>query len=269
MTSKATGKRIQRKASLADVPLALMRINPLAQRDLNTGRVDKLVAEMDLEQLGTPTCSHRDDLFFLLDGHHRIEALKKWLGDDWETQSYPCWTYVGLSEQDEAEVFLKLNDTLTVTAFDRFTKGVAAGRSEESEIDRIVREQGLRISRQVGSGSVRAVGTLRRVYRLGPNVLDLALGMVQAAYGETGLDAHVIEGVGLLVQRYDGELDHEVAVNRLRKTTGGLHGLLNAAEGLRLKTGNPRAHCIAAAAVDIYNRGRGGRKLPSWWRAEN
>jgi len=37
---------------------------------------------------------------------------------------------------------------------------------------------------------------------------------------------------------------------------------------LRNQTGNPKGHCVAAAAVDIYNGGRGGRKLPSWWRTD-
>lgn len=36
----------------------------------------------------------------------------------------------------------------------------------------------------------------------------------------------------------------------------------------RKQTGNAKGHCVAAAAVDINNRGRGGKKLPSWWRED-
>jgi hypothetical protein len=28
------------------------------------------------------------------------------------------------------------------------------------------------------------------------------------------------------------------------------------------------AQCVAAAAVEVINRGPGGTKLPSWWKAE-
>ncbi len=49
----------------------------------------------------------------------------------------------------------------------------------------------------------------------------------------------------------------------------GVSGLTNKAETLRKQTGNPRGHCIAAAAVEIINSGRGGKKLASWWRNEN
>jgi hypothetical protein len=52
----------------------------------------------------------------------------------------------------------------------------------------------------------------------------------------------------------------------LSSAHGGVKGLLNAAENLRNMTGNPKAHCVAAAAVNIVNRGRGGKKLPDWWK---
>lgn len=272
MSRKPTGKRIEREAHLRWVPLARMRINPLAQRELNSARVDKLVSEMELEQFGNPTVNLRGDSFFIIDGQHRIEALKKWLGEgQWEDQSVQCWTYEGdqaLSETEEAEVFLKLNDTLTVATFEKFRIAVKSGRPEEMDIDRIVRAQGLRISREQHGGAIRAVATLRKVYRLGPAVLARSLGIIRDAYGDAGLEAGVIEGIGLLCSRYNGELDDAAAVDRLSKVRGGVNGLTNGSEDLRMKTGWPRAHCVAAAAVAIYNRGRGGKKLPSWARTE-
>ena len=54
-----------------------------------------------------------------------------------------------------------------------------------------------------------------------------------------------------------------------QNTNGGVHGLLGKAENLRRATGNQKGHCVAAAAVEIVNAGRGGKKLPSWWREDN
>ncbi|HEV8279964.1 MAG TPA: DUF6551 family protein, partial [Streptosporangiaceae bacterium] len=110
------GGRIERKARLRWVPLTQMRVNPLAQRDLNPARVSQLAAAFDVEQMGNPTVSHRGDWYYLVDGQHRIAALKCWLGA-WEDQQVQCWTYEGLTEATEAELFLALNDTLTVGAF--------------------------------------------------------------------------------------------------------------------------------------------------------
>lgn len=269
MTKTQGTKKLEREARLRWIPLAKMRVSALAQRELVQARVDRIDANMDLEQLGNPTVSERGGYFWIIDGQHRIEAYKQWIGEDWPGQELQCWTYSDLTEQAEAEIFLKLNDTLAVTAMAKFRVGVQAGRTVESDIDRIVRAQGLHVSTDQGEGSIRAVGTLRRVYaRSGPGVLARTLAIIRDAYGTPGLDAPVIDGIGYLCGRYNGELDTALAVQRLASVHAGVNGLLGAAEQTRQRTRAPRGHCVAAAAVDLINRGKGGKKLPSWWKEE-
>jgi hypothetical protein len=269
VSRKPNGERLERVAHLGWVPLGKVKVNPLAQRDMVNARVDKLVAEFDPEQLGNPVVNHRGDAFFVIDGQHRIAALREWLGEDWETQHVQCEVYEGLSEDEEAEVFLKRNDTLAVHAFAKFRVAVQAGRPDEVEIDRVVRQCGLRVSQEKKGGAVSAVGTLVRVFRRSdPQTLGRTLLLIRDAYGDAGLEAIVIDGLGLLCHRYNGDLDDTRLVKRLGDAHAGVNGLLNKAEILRNQTGNPKAHCVAAAAVEIYNGTRGGKKLPSWWRAE-
>lgn len=261
-----TGKRVQREARLEWVPIPDMRVSPLAQRDLNQARVDRLAADFDLEQLGTPTVNLREGHWYIIDGQHRVEALKV-IG--YEDQSVECWAYKGLSDVEEAEKFLKLNDTLAVAAFPKFKVAVQAGRPEECEIDRIVRSVGLRISLDRSQGAIHAVNTLRRVYRRGgAHCLARTLVIIREAYGDPGLEAMVLDGIGLLVHRYNGELNDERVITAMAGASGGVNGLLGKAENLRRQTGNAKAHCVAAAAVELVNRGKGGRKLPSWWRTD-
>lgn len=242
-----------------------MKVNPLAQREINQARVDRIAADFDLEQIGTPTVNFRDGWFYLIDGQHRIEAMRQ-IG--WDDQQIQCWTYDGLSQEEESEKFLKLNDILAISAFDKFRVGIQAGREIERDIDRIVRENDLVVSKDEIPGRVRAVNTLRRVYsRAGGPTLGRTLRIIRDAYGDSGLEATVIDGIGLMCQRYNGELDDGEAVRRLASLHGGVNGLLGKAETLRRQTGNQKGHCVAAAAVEIYNAGKGGRKLPSWWRA--
>jgi len=262
-------KKVERAAHLRWVPLVKMRVSTLAQRDLNQARVDHIDANMDLEQLGNPTVNERDGWFYIIDGQHRIEAYKQWVGEDWTEQQFQCWTYAGLTEEEEAETFLKLNDVLTVDAMAKFRVGVQAARPVETDIDRIVRAQGLRVSRDKIEGGIGAVGTLRRVYhRDGAQTLGRALRIIRDAYGTPGFDSGVIDGIGMLCGRYNGSLDDVKAIKQLSSAHGGVKGLTGKAETLRASTGNPRAHCVAAAAVDIINRGRGGGKLPSWWKSD-
>lgn len=259
-----TNARVQRTARLKWIPIANMKVSPVAQRDLNQARVDRLAADFDLEQLGTPTVNERDGNFYILDGQHRIEALKQIGYGDQQVQ---CWTYSDLSDAEMADRFDRLNDTLAVHAFDKFRIRVNAGRERECDIDRVVRAQGLIVSRDVLPGAISAVGTLTRVYnRAGGVVLGKALRIIRDAFGDSGLEAPVIDGIGLLCQRYNGELDEAVAVERLKKLNAGASGLLGKAEVIRKQTGNAKGHCVAAAAVEVINA-RGGKRLPSWWKS--
>lgn len=258
-----TPTKVEREARLRWVPIYKMKVSPIAQRDLNQARVDHLAANFDLEQIGTPTVNEREGWYYILDGQHRIEALKAiGYGD----QSVQCWTYQDLSDQEMADKFDRLNDVLAVHAYDKFKVRVNAGRDIESDINRIVRAQNLVVSRDGIPGAISAVGTLRRVYtRAGGPTLGRSLRIIRDAYGDAGLEAPVIDGIGYLCQRYNGQLDDDTAIDRLAKANGGVNGLLGKAEVLRKKTGNAKGQCVAAAAVDILNAGKGGRKLPSWW----
>lgn len=266
MTQSNTSPRVEREARLRWVPIPSMKVSPLAQRDLNQARVDHMAANFDVEMIGTPTVNLRDGHHYIVDGQHRVEMLKQ-IG--WGDQNVQCWVYEGLSETDEAERFLKLSDTLTIDAFAKFRVGITAGREAECDIDRIVRLQSLVVSRDDIPGAISAVGTLRRVYgRAGGKTLGRALRIVRDAYGDPGLTTHVIDGIGLLCQRYNGELDDTAAVSKLAAMHGGVNGLLNQAETLRLKTGNQKGHCVAAAAVEAINRGsKGGARLADWWKS--
>jgi hypothetical protein len=258
--------RVERLARLKWVPIEKMRVSPMAQRDLNPARVDHLAAHFDPEQIGHPVVSFRDGHYWIIDGQHRIEALKE-IG--WGDQSVQCEVYEGLAEQDEAELFLVRNDVLAVPALDKFKVGVNADREAETDINRIVLAHELVVTRDKIPGAIAAVGTLQRVYkRAGGPVLGRTLRIVRDAYGDPGLEAAVIDGIGHLCQRYNGDLNDSEAVSKLTKAHGGVNGLLGKAENIRRSTGNPKAHCVAAAAVEIINSGKGGKKLPSWWKAD-
>ena len=131
----------------------------------------------------------------------------------------------------------------------------------------LVEQVGLVISRDKLPGAISAVGTLRRVYtRSDGKTLGRALRIIRDAYGDPGLEASVIDGIGLLCERYNGDLNDDEAIAKLQHANGGVNGLLGRAEKIRQQTGDYKSHAVAAAAVEIINSGKGGKKLPSWWK---
>ena len=264
-------KQLKRDGVIKKVPLGKMHITSRhAQREkIDAKRVDYLVSRFDLDQFGMPTLSeHQDGEFYIIDGQHRIAALKRWLGNGWERQLLESYVYTGLTESQEAEKFLSLNDAKHVNCYDKFRVSVSAGRIDEVHISKIVEGARLCIS-QTKPGGISAVGTLKRIYqRSDGNTLARTLRITRDSFGDAGFQARVLDGIAHLCQRYDGVLDETVAKNRLSATRGGVNGLLNKAEVIHKQTGHAKGQCIAAAAVDIINAKRGGKKLPSWWKVQ-
>lgn len=254
-------------SKIQTVPLGKMRVSIEAQRRLRPERVDYLLSKLDIEKLGYIVVNSRGGFFYVIDGQHRVEMLKRWLGDGWENQQIECRCYFNMSEKQEADMFLALNDGLSVRAFDKFKVGVTAGQSNEIAIKKAVEGEGLTISDEKIAGAISCVGTLRRVFRRSDApTLARALRLAHESFGDPGLGSAVIDGFGYLVQRYDSLIGDKDVVERLSSMRGGVGALITRAEVLRKQTGTQLSQCIAAAIVDKLNEKR-TKKLVSWWKA--
>lgn len=253
--------RVSRASSVQWVRVADIQVSSHAQRELRTHMAEKIAAEFDPDKMGVPVVNLRDGRYWVIDGQHRVEALKIIGYDD---QLIECQVYDGLDERAEAEMFLGLNTKLTMGALDKFLVALTAQRRRELDIARAVDAQGLTVGH--GQGHIMAVGALGKVYDLaGYDRLSAALRVLRDSFGEAGMRAELIEGMGLVTHRYNGQLSEDKAIEKLSAMRGGMSGLLTKAELIRRQVGRPRAHCVAAAVVETVNAGRGGKKVPDWW----
>lgn len=261
-----TTKTTTTTRTLEWVPVADIRVSDQAQRELRPGKASKIAADFDPDRLTPPIVSRRDDgRLFVIDGQHRVEAMRL-IG--WGDQNIECFVHTGLTERGEADLFLWHNDRTAVSALDKFLVGVTANRGEELAINRIVQDAGLHVATSGGSvGGIQAVSALRKTYANGGDVLARTLRIAAGAYGDDGLHADVIEGVGLLVARHNGAMDDDRATTRLATARGGIGSLRTKANRLKAELGATRGQCVAGAATEIINAGKGGKKLPNWWAA--
>jgi len=269
MTTKTTATDIHRTAQREWVPLNKMTVAPLAQRDLKKAWVDHLVRNFNPEAVGALTVSERDGHYYIVDGQNRAAAMRV-IG--WADQRVECDVYRGLTLEQEADLFLWLNHRLNVDTLASFHIAVTAGRNVESDIDRIVQKNGLKVSREKTNGAVGAVGTLRRIYNrggpIGAELLDRTLHITYESFGDYGLSSTVIDGVAFLCERYETKFTDDEAIAAFRAVKSGVSAIRARSEHFHKQTGNAKGHCVAAALVEAINRQRRTGKLHGWFKEQ-
>ncbi len=249
------------------LPIADLHVSERAQRDHRPEKSEAIAAAFDPDMFGVINVSERDGKFWIVDGQHRIAALRL-MG--WHDQQVQCWVTIGTSEQRDAKVFLGLNDTRNVSAYDKFRIGITAGLHDECDIERIVLANGAVISsNHYQDNSTKAVSALRDVYRRGPEVLGRTIRIILGAYGGRALQSNIIKGVGMFCARYGDQVDEALVIDRLNATRGGVSALEQQGNVFKQQTGKSKPYCIAGAVVQIVNSGRKGKKLANWWTVDS
>lgn len=248
-----------------------MRVPPalVTQREFNKSHGEQLAANLELEKLGLITVNHRDGYFWIIDGQHRVYALKK---QKFEGYDIECRVYQDLSDEQMANVFIGLNAQLNVAPYSLFHLHCTAGHPRENAIRRIVEGNGCKISRSKEPNCISAVSSLGRVKDRGDDVvLGQVVRTLKAAYdGDPGaFEGTMIEGLGMVFNRFNGLTNEKQMIDRLSAVRLGVRGLLRRAEDTRMKTGSPKIQCVAAVIVESYNKGLHDKKkkLPNWWQA--
>lgn len=259
----------RKPSKIFGVPLGKLTPHPRVQRQFRKGHAAQIAATLDLDALGYPVVSRHGGHYLVVDGQHRVAALRMFgFTDDVVLE---CEVFDDLSEADEAVLFRTRNRSKSVDALSDFRVALRHGDPRDSDIDAIVRHLGLRIGQRLRGQDdhVGAVSTLRSLHdRLGGQGLAKTLRIVRDGLGTAGLEAPVMDGVGLCVQRYDGTLDEDAAVRALNAVPAGVSGLLNAAIKAQQIGGGSRVSNIAGVVVDAYNRGVGAKRsarLAPWW----
>ena len=265
-----TNHKITRTPRIRTIKLGDCAIDRESQRDATIAAVRNLADRFNPDLMGIPVVSYRDRQYWVLDGQHRILALKQVLGEDADDWDFIVECYEGLTESEEADMFLKLNNRKNVSAFDRFHVAVTAGYPTESDINRIVTSHGLRISQDKTQGSISAVSALGTVYSLGgPKLLSTTLSVTAAAWDSTVWDSFIVRGVGLFLNRFGKRIDDKHLIKALAAFPLGSKGVRMTATRIKNGNGVTLDRATAAAITDQYNKGRRGtNSLGNWFKGD-
>lgn len=260
--ANSTANGPARQSHLAWVEADDLQVNPVAQREFRPTWAQTILSKFDIDKFQVPHVNKRPDgSLFIMEGQHSTWAYKHFVG---EGQKVQVWLYNGLTEQEEAEFFLSLNDKKGVDGLAKFKVAVTAGRPDECDIDRIVRANGCTIGKSGGRG-ITAISALTTIYgRNGAANLGKTLRVIRDSFDDGGFERPVLLGISMVLARYS-DVDDARLVKQLAAIRNGWKGLVQKTALIKAQMGVTQPEAAAAAVVEFYNAGRGGRKLPSWW----
>lgn len=245
-----------KKASVDYLPVRALRFDSRYQRQFIPAKVKQLVREWRLESVGVITVSIRDGVAYVIDGQHRVRAaIELGLGDT----KVLCVVYRDLAVQQEAQKFLDLNDAKRVTSLDRYKAGLVAHDPVCLGVRDTLDKHGLAVSGSAkADGYLSCVSLVLALYERDPELLDRVCTVLIEAWGtrQAAWQQNIVAGMGKLLGRFDGEVDHGTLSKKLSKYRGGPGALDGDASGLSDFRPINKTTAVAEIVRDIYNRGR-------------
>lgn len=249
------------KVTSSELQIGELRLHHAANRELRPGRVRYFVQNMDPDALGRFAVWRQGRDLYLIDGQHRKVALEEMGLPDWPVF---CDVYEGMSFAEACEQFLNLNNSLTVLPYDKYDKGVKAGRQSCVESQKVVEKIGFRIAQQSGDGKIVCVAAIEDAWKVDQGVsLERALTWATEAWGFTAqaAEGQIVRGLTQLAHRFNGDIDDAALVKKLSKHPGGASRLIGMAKTQRELKGGTVSTNVARAVVDLYNKGRRSGQL--------
>ena len=191
------------------------------QRPVNDPVVDRLVREWDPRLLTPLVVSYRDGRYNLVDGQHRVCAMRK--KNNGKDVTALCRVYRGMTYEQEAELYYKLDKAKGHLRLAHATKALveSGSNAEVIEIKRLLENAGFIWALDKPTGEPFEIGATRAVisaYHLlgGASFSRMLTLMARTWHGAAAsMKASMISGMALFLKTYETELDDNVFIKRL------------------------------------------------------
>ena len=238
------------------------------QRNVSDGRAQRIAHEFDPGKVGVLIVSYRDSKYYIIDGQHRLNAMRIL-----NIERANCIVLEQLTYEKEAEYFRKQNkDFRRLSLQDRFLAGVEAGDEMCVTINAIVNKNGFRINRSNHSSDPQSLNAIKAVELIcelyGYEVLDKTLEYISSTWpGDIhAKQRELLVGVSSFINTHGPLVTKESFVSRFKLVPPSaiLRQFIAQSGGLRtesmVKVTARRLMCWCL--TEIYNKGiRTQRKL--------
>lgn len=246
------------------------------QRMLLETKVARIAREFDPDALGVPLiCERADGSYWILDGQHRIEAVRRRFG---VAEKVWCDVVKEREPREEAQLFRRVNtERAGLTALQAWHADRMVGMRDVLDAERVLQAYGRKIG--TGEREVRCAGAVREIVRpvrTGVNDLHWVMDVLLRAWGnhpdalQWAFRAVVMRGLHGFHARYRAEVEKEYLIKRLALLSPrAVAAHSDTIRGRALESGQTRGlranptQCFAQAIRGIYNEKPGGGLLPA------
>lgn len=206
------------------LPVDRLKTDTTYQRPLSERKVKNLTKSFDCNKAGAILVSHRNGVYSIMDGQHRVAAARRC-----GVTHLPCVVYEGLSVREEAELRLAFGIRKPDTGADVFLLRLAMGDPVAHRIKRTIEDAGLTLQLSTTHGDktgpriIRAIGIMERIYTNyanGEALLSRTLGISMQAWPQdyVGRSGRVLDGVAAFLSKYP-EVTDEALILKLQYIT--------------------------------------------------
>lgn len=242
-------------AKIIWLPVRELLPHPKVQRGFSERWAREIADTIDPDQLGLIVVVRERGHYYVVDGQHRVAAIKMALGEDQKVQ---CEVRDNADLSEAANTFLIRNNGLGVRAIDKFLQRVNRGDDAPRSIVATLKRQGLAISVNRGSSVIQATSSCEAVYRKSPELFADTIRILFGAWGgdPDAYNGQLIRGLGAALV-WNPDIAKDGMVERLAKTSP--DAILSKATVLQETQRMSKTNATADVLIGIYNKGR--RKL--------
>jgi len=223
---------------------------PEYQRVLSSPQVKRIVADFNPNLLNPIKVSYRGGVYYCFDGQHTLAALR--MLNNGEDVLVDCKVYIGMSKEDEAELFAEQNGhSRKVEKRDELKALYIAKNETVVKFKTAVEKHGISCDFTASNGDGRLVSYNKAltIFKKSPDALDRILTIVSGAWNSEhdSLRNEMLGGLYVFDKTYGDKYSLGTAIKKFSNTSA--KKIIRDAKATPI-TGDKR---YAAQLVDLYN----------------
>ena len=193
------------------------------QRPVDEREVNRLIREWDDRLLDPLVVSFRDGKFNVVDGQHRVAAMRKMNGG--KEVMVPCTIYSGLTYEQEADLCYKLDKAKKRLTLAQATNALAESGTDADirTVKSLIEANGFVWALNRRTRSANEIGSIRALMKswraLGNDEFSRMLVLLRCAWGGNpdSLTSFIFSGMTIFLKAYGAEIDDRLFIRQLSK----------------------------------------------------